>query len=101
MQCECKIEDMEKNKFSQISSDRVLLPDDMLDDGIFLKPYTPRECIGLNLHSRVKIEDESHGCGSNYSSVKPLRSGRCFTAENEDVHLSFLPFCSNPSRAAW
>lgn len=32
--------------------------------------FTWNESISLNLHSRVKIEDESHGCGAKFSSIK-------------------------------
>lgn len=33
------------------------------------------ETISLNLHSRVKIEDVSHGCSTKLSSVRSLLSG--------------------------
>lgn len=59
---------------------------------IISQPYVWIECISLNLHSRVKIEDESHGCRSKFSTTKSQRSGGCCTTQNEDVNLSLLPF---------
>lgn len=37
--------------------------------------YAWIESISLNLHSRVKIEDVSHGCTAIFSSVKSQLSG--------------------------
>lgn len=62
---------------------------------LFSQPHTCIEAISLNLHSRVKIEDESHGYRAKFSSAKSLRSGggagAYCTSQKLEVHLSFLP----------
>lgn len=56
----------------RLVSDRLYL----LDSNLF--PSLTLESISLNLHLRVKIEDESHGCSAKFSSAESQLSPGVF-----------------------